>query len=158
MTDVREVGVHALIRLPRKMLESDIGGPRLVTVSRGLSSISQPPNAVNRTAAHLYLYQKNGPMGPEPWLVFAFNPLNKQAGNSTEADIEKYEEEEHLLEYVGEVPIGLLWSPSQKLSMIGLDMSQEFMSTAVIPHELLLPKRVPSSLRLSEYWQLWVSL
>jgi hypothetical protein len=167
MTDIKmkmmkkEIGVHALVRLPKGMHEIEIGGPRLVTVSRGLSSAVKPPNAVLRTAAKLYLYQRDSSMGPEPWLIFAFDPENKQAGNDTAEDISKYEENPHVLEYVGEVPTGLLWSPSNKnskLSMFCADMSQKFMDDAVIPHYLLLPKRFPASLRLSKYWQLWVSL
>ena len=158
MTDIKEIPVNALVRLPRHMLEVEIGGPRLVTVSRGLGEVMQPPDASSRSAAHMYLYQINGSMGPEPGLVFSFDPTGKQAGNDVEDDVRLGEEEPFYLEFVGSVPMGFLWTPSGKLSMISADMSQEFMNDAVIPHDLLLPKRVPASLRISKYWQLWVSL
>ena len=139
------------------MLDVEIGGPRLISVGRGTKAVEQPPDAVTRAAADLYLYQKDGQMGPEPWLVFAWDPAKKEAGN-TRPDIERHEQQPYHLEYVGQVPMGILFSCNRKLSMICADMSKKFMDQATIPHDLLLPKRVPASLRMSEYWQLWVSL
>ena len=159
MTDAQDISVSALIRLPRYMkdCEVEIGGPRLVTVSRGLSEVVQPPEAVTRTSSKLFLYQRASDMGPEEWLVFVFDPVSKQAGEDAAEDVSQHEDD-HILELVGEIPMGILWSPSKKLSMLCADMSKEFMKDAVIPHYLLLPKRVPSALRVSQYYQLWIGL
>ena len=159
MTDVQDISVSALIRLPRYMKdwEVEIGGPRLITVSRGFSEVSQPPEAVTRTSSKLFLYQRPSDMGPEEWLVFVFDPVNKQAGNDAAEDVSQYEGE-HILEPVGEISMGILWSPSKKLSMLCADMSKEFMKDAALPHYLLLPKMMPAALRISKYYQLWVSL
>lgn len=143
------------------MYDAEIGGPRLVTVSRGLTAVEQPPNAVTRAAATLYLFQKQGELGPEPWLVFAFSLTDKEAGN-TRAVIEREEQQPYCLDEVGTVPVGIIWSPTKKnggkLSLISVDLSKKFMDTAVIPHDLMLPKRVPASLRITDCCQLWVSL
>ncbi len=46
------------------MLDVEIGGPRLISVGRGTKAVEQPPDAVTRAAADLYLYQKDGQMAP----------------------------------------------------------------------------------------------
>jgi len=158
MTDIP---VNALIRLPRHTYDAEIGGPRLITVSRGLKQVEQPPDAVTRTAASVYLFEKPGDMGPQPWLVFAFSLTSQEAGN-TRSCIEKDEQQPYHLEEVGEVKAGIIWSPTSKkggrLSLVSIDLTKKFMDQADIPHYLLLPKRVPASIRITDCCQLWVSL
>ena len=156
MTDIP---VNAMIQVPRYLRnkEVSIGGPRLIVVSRGMTMIEQPPDAVTRTRGRLFLYERPSEMGAEPWLVFGFSVDGPLAGNDLAEDISEGEPD-HVLEEVGEIPIGLLWSSGKKLSMLSADMSKDFMSQAVLPHYLMLPKRVPASIRMSRYWQLWVNL
>ena len=148
-----------MIQVPRYLRnkEVSIGGPRLIVVSRGMTMIEQPPDAVTRTRGRLFLYERPSEMGAEPWLVFGFSVDGPLAGNDLAEDISEGEPD-HVLEEVGEIPIGLLWSSGKKLSMLSADMSKDFMSQAVLPHYLMLPKRVPASIRMSRYWQLWVNL
>ena len=161
MSDVLEIPVTALIKLPRHTPVAEIGGPRQVAVSRGLKCVSKTPNAVSRAAGTLYYFERLAEDGPESWLVVAFSLTNKEAGNPR-PDIEAYEEGEYHLEEVGTVPVGIVYNHTStngnRLSLLCADLGKEFMSKAEIPHYLLLPKRVPSSVRFSEYCQLWVSL
>lgn len=155
----QEIGIHALIRTPRHHLDVDIGGPRLITVSRGLGEIESEEKVSTRGKAALFLYHRDKDQPGELWLVAAFHPTETLAGNEAEEAVREAEEEtNYRLDALGVVPYGILYSAGGKLSMLSIDLSREFMEDAVMPHDLLLPKRVPAALRINEYWQLWISL
>ena len=149
-----EYGVHTLIKPARYAKDVVLGGPRLLTVSRDLGGLTPKSLMNSRGRAALFFY-----LGADPYLIASWHPTERLAGKAAQQDIQQHEQQtDYLLNPLGYAPYGILYSRGGKLSMISIDLSQKFMDEADIPKELLLPKRVPSAIRIGNYWQLWLSL